>query len=84
MQTTCFVGMKENALFMVRVPASVSEDKRVHEITLLQIITLLQTILVCMFELLQNKQTNWYAETFKTGKTHVYQGKGTFRGLGNT
>lgn len=37
--------------------------------------------------LLQNKQTNWYAETFKTGKTpetsvSVYQGKKAFGDLG--
>lgn len=38
-----------------------------------------------MSELLQNKQTYWYAETFKTGKTpetNVYQGKKAFSDLG--
>lgn len=38
-----------------------------------------------MSELLQNKQTYWYAETFKTGKTpetNVYQGKKDFSDLG--
>lgn len=56
---------------------SVSEDKRVHEITNKQY------QYACL--LLQNKQTNWYAKTFKTGKTpetSVYQGKKAFSDLG--